>query len=261
MRRSLIAANWKMNGRKDGIGVLIQSILAHTEARSYDLVICPPSLYMSQVQQQLVGTSVVLGAQNVFTCDSGAFTGEISAAMLRDFVCPYVIVGHSERRELFAESDAQAAEKFSVVQAQGLIPIFCVGETLKQHEAGRTEAVILRQLDAVLSGKDVQVLRQAVVAYEPVWAIGTGLTARPEQAQQVHAMIRARVAELDKSVADGLRIIYGGSVKAENAASLFLEPDIDGVLVGGASLIADEFISICKSLQQQIPGLAKTGNE
>ena len=213
-----------------------------------DVVICPPSLYLEQAQKKLLGSNIQLGAQNIHAANSGAFTGEISALMLKDFDCAYVLVGHSERRELFGETDALVAQKFASAQAQGLIPILCVGESLEEREAGETDAVILRQLNAVIEANGIASFKQAVVAYEPIWAIGTGLTATGEQAQAVHHLIRNTLAGLDKKVAEGLRLLYGGSVKAANAKELFAQEDIDGALVGGASLVAQEFISICSSM-------------
>ena len=212
-------------------------------------IVCAPFTYLAQVQSVLSGSALAWGAQNVSNQANGAYTGEISTSMLQDFGCRYVIVGHSERRALYGEDDASVAAKFVAAQAAGLIPILCVGETLEEREASVTEAVIGRQLDAVLTVSGIEGMRYAVVAYEPVWAIGTGKTASPEQAQAVHAFIRARLAMLDKNVAASLVIQYGGSVKATNAAELFAQPDIDGGLIGGASLVADEFIAICRAAQ------------
>jgi len=214
-----------------------------------DCAVCVPFPYLAQAQQLLTGTAVSWGAQDVHQLDTGAYTGEVSAAMLRDFGCRYVLVGHSERRALYGESSSLVAEKFAAAQKAGLIPILCVGETLGQRESGVTEAVVAEQLDAVLVSLGAQSLRNAIVAYEPVWAIGTGKTASPEQAQAVHAFIRGRVASHDGQVAEGLCILYGGSVKAANAAQLFAMADIDGGLVGGASLVADEFLAICRAGQ------------
>lgn len=211
------------------------------------VAVCAPFPYLAQLQSELTGTSLAWGAQNVSEHPKGAFTGEVSTSMLKDFGCAYVIVGHSERRSLYGESDETVAKKFMAAQAAGLTPILCVGETLEEREGNITEQVVGRQLDAVINAAGVDSLAKAVVAYEPVWAIGTGKTATPEQAQAVHAYIRGRIAGLNKSVADGLVIQYGGSVKAANAAELFSQPDIDGGLIGGASLIADEFIAICKA--------------
>lgn len=212
-----------------------------------DIAVCAPFPYLAQLKQELSASSVKWGAQDVHQSEKGAFTGEVSASMLADFGCAYVLVGHSERRSIYGESSQLVAEKFVAAQRAGLIPILCVGETLEQRESGATEAVVAEQLDAVIALAGVQSLREAVLAYEPVWAIGTGKTASPEQAQAVHAFIRQRVAGLDAQVAEGLVILYGGSVKATNAAELFAMSDIDGGLIGGAALVADEFIAICRA--------------
>jgi len=212
-----------------------------------EAVVCVPFPYLAQAQAELSGSSIAWGAQNVSEEAKGAFTGEVSVSMLLDFGCTYVIVGHSERRSLYGESDALVARKYVAAQAAGLTPILCVGESLAERESGVTEAVVSRQLDAVIDAAGVASLVKAVIAYEPVWAIGTGKTASPEQAQAVHAFIRGRVAALDASVADQLVIQYGGSVKAANAAELMAQPDIDGGLIGGASLVADEFVAICRA--------------
>ncbi|OIR13931.1 triosephosphate isomerase [mine drainage metagenome] len=214
-----------------------------------DVAVCAPFPYLAQLQQELTGSPVKWGAQNVHQLEKGAFTGEVSAAMLADFGCTYVIVGHSERRNIYGESSRLVAEKFAAAQQAGLTPILCVGETLEQRESGATEAVVAEQLDAVIALVGAQALHKAVVAYEPVWAIGTGKTASPEQAQAVHAFIRQRVAGHDVQVAQGLVILYGGSVKAGNAPELFAKADIDGGLIGGAALIAEEFLGICRAGQ------------
>ena len=212
-----------------------------------EAVVCVPFPYLAQAQSVLAGSSVAWGAQNLSEQSKGAFTGEVSASMLLDFGCKYVIVGHSERRSLYGESDELVAKKYLAAQAAGLTPILCVGESLEERESGVTEAVVGRQLDAVITAAGVASLAKAVVAYEPVWAIGTGKTASPEQAQAVHAFIRGKIAALDSGVADQLLIQYGGSVKAANAAELMVQPDIDGGLIGGASLVADEFVAICRA--------------
>lgn len=212
-----------------------------------DAVVCVPFPYLAQVQAALAGSSVAWGAQNLSEQAKGAFTGEVSAAMLLDFGCTYVIVGHSERRSLYGESDALVANKYMAAQAAGLKPILCVGESLDERESGVTEAVVARQLDAVINAAGVASLANAVVAYEPVWAIGTGKTASPEQAQAVHAFIRHKIAALDVAIADQLVIQYGGSVKAANASELMAKPDIDGGLIGGASLVVEEFVAICRA--------------
>jgi len=217
------------------------------QIRNVDCAVCVPFPYLSQAQQMLFGSNVKWGAQNVHQLDKGAYTGEVSAAMLRDFGCGYVIVGHSERRAYYNESSRLVAEKFLAAQRAGITPILCVGETLEQRESGITEEVVAGQLDALIQLGGAQALRNAVVAYEPVWAIGTGKTATSAQAQAVHAFIRQRIAAQDGQIASALCILYGGSVKANNAAELFAMSDIDGGLIGGASLMADEFLAICRA--------------
>lgn len=226
---------------------LLKAVASGAANLSVDCAICVPFPYLYQAQQLLRNTSVVWGAQDVHQLEKGAFTGEVAASMLRDFGCRYVIVGHSERRSIYGENNQLVAEKFVAVQQSGLIPILCVGETLAQRESGETEAVVAEQIDIVIELAGVQALRNAVFAYEPVWAIGTGRTASPEQAQSVHHFIRQRMAKLDAKIAQELRILYGGSVKATNASELFGMPDIDGGLIGGASLVAEEFLGICKA--------------
>lgn len=245
MRKKLVAGNWKMHGSLADNAALLAAIkpaLAGIEA-----AVCVPFPYLAQVQAALSGSSIAWGAQTLSEQPKGAFTGEVSASMLLDFGCRYVIVGHSERRSLYGETDADVAKKYMAAQAAGLVPILCVGESLEERESGVTETVVARQLDAVIQAAGIASFAKAVVAYEPVWAIGTGKTATPEQAQAVHAFIRGKLATLDKTVAEGLTIQYGGSVKAANAAELMAQPDIDGGLIGGASLIADEFVAICKA--------------
>ena len=245
MRKKLVAGNWKMHGSLAENAALLGAI--KPALQGIEAAVCVPFPYLGQAQAALAGSSIAWGAQNLSEQTKGAFTGEVSAAMLVDFGCRYVIVGHSERRSLYGESDELVAKKYVAAQAAGLTPILCVGELLAEREAGVTEAVVARQLDAVIAVAGVASFARAVVAYEPVWAIGTGKTASPEQAQAVHAFIRGKIAGLSKAVADGLVIQYGGSVKAANAAELFSQPDIDGGLIGGASLLADEFIAICKA--------------
>jgi triosephosphate isomerase len=237
MRSRLVVGNWKMNGSRASNRALLDALL--TELRGVEGVacaVCVPFPYLAEVAGQLRGTSLAWGAQNVSEHAQGAFTGEVSAAMLREFDCRYAIVGHSERRQLYRETDAQAAAKFAAVAAAGMTPILCVGETLEEREAGRTEEVVARQLGAVA-------FAAGVLAYEPVWASGTGKTATPQQAQAVHAFLRKRVP------AD-TPILYGGSVKAQNAAELFGMPDIDGGLIGGASLVARDFLDIVKAAEK-----------
>ncbi len=247
MRRKLVAGNWKMHGSLAENEALLAGVLAGVAGAKTDVAVCVPFPFLAQVQAKLAGSPVAWGAQNLSQHGKGAFTGEVSAAMLRDFGCKYVIVGHSERRALYGETDELVAEKFEAAQAAGLVPILCVGETLGEREGGITQEVVARQLDAVIAKSGVAALADAVVAYEPVWAIGTGKTATPEQAQAVHAFIRGKIAALDPAVAEGLIIQYGGSMKASNAAELLAQPDIDGGLIGGASLVAEEFLAICKS--------------
>jgi triosephosphate isomerase len=245
MRKKLVAGNWKMHGSLAENAALLAAI--KPALAGIDAVVCVPFPYLAQTQALLAGSSIAWGAQNVSEQAKGAFTGEVSAAMLLDFGCKYVIVGHSERRSLYGESDELVASKYKAAQAAGLIPILCVGESLEERESGVTEAVVARQLDAVINATGVGSLSNAVVAYEPVWAIGTGKTASPEQAQAVHAFIRRKIAMLDAGVAERLVIQYGGSVKAANASELMAQPDIDGGLIGGASLVADDFVAICQA--------------
>jgi len=246
MRKPLVAGNWKMHGSRTENAALLESLLDRLPAEgAADVLVCPPFVYLHEAGRLLKGSDVRLGAQSLCAEALGAFTGEISGAMLRDVGCSHVLVGHSERRQLYGEHDALVARKFVAAQANGLTPVLCVGETLEEREGGRTNEVVARQLDAVLAVSGVAAFHDAVIAYEPVWAIGTGRNASPEQAQEVHAMIRARVAALDAKIAGAVRILYGGSVKASNARELFAMADIDGGLVGGASLKADEFAQIC----------------
>ena len=247
MRRKLVAGNWKMHGSLAENEALLAGVLAGMAGVKAGVAVCVPFPYLAQAQARLTGTAVAWGAQNLSQHSKGAYTGEVSVSMLKDFGCAYALVGHSERRALYGEDDALVAEKFAAVQSAGLTPILCVGETLAEREGGITEAVVARQLDAVISRCGVAALAKSVVAYEPVWAIGTGRTASPEQAQAVHAFIRGKIRGLDAAVAEGLVIQYGGSVKASNATELFGQPDIDGGLIGGASLNAVEFLAICKA--------------
>jgi triosephosphate isomerase (TIM) len=246
MRQPLVAGNWKMHGTRAENASLVAALLDLLQpGKRAEILVCPPFPYLLETGRLLKDSGVQLGAQSVCAETQGAFTGEVSAAMLRDVGCRYVLVGHSERRQLYGESDALVARKFVAAQAQRLVPVLCVGETLEDREGGRTLEVVSRQLEAVLAVSGVSVLGRAVIAYEPVWAIGTGRTASGAQAQEVHAMIRAKVASLDATIGGSVRILYGGSVKASNAQELFAMPDIDGGLVGGASLKADEFARIC----------------
>ena len=245
MRGILVAGNWKMNGSRAANEALVSGIIAgHPGVDGVELLVCPPFPYLAQVLDAVSGSEVAVGAQNVSEHESGAFTGETAPSMLRDLGCKYVIVGHSERRALYGESSEQVAAKFQAAQNAGLLPILCVGETLAEREAGDTESVVDEQLDAVLGVAGTGAFDAAVIAYEPVWAIGTGMTASPEQAQEVHAHIRARLAAADADAAAGVQILYGGSMKGENAAGLLGQADIDGGLIGGASLKAEDFLAI-----------------
>jgi triosephosphate isomerase len=244
MRRKLVAGNWKMHGARADNSALIEAILAAPKLESVDCVVCPPYVYLSDVARMLRGTAVRLGAQNVSAETHGAYTGEVSAAMLLDVGCQFVIVGHSERRALNHESDEDVARKFAAAHSRGLVPILCVGEQLAEREAGRCFDVVGRQLETVVALTGIASFGRAVVAYEPVWAIGTGRTASPAQAQEIHAFIRAQLAARDAKIAAGLQILYGGSVKAGNARELFTQKDVDGGLIGGASLKAEEFVNI-----------------
>lgn len=247
MRSKLVAGNWKMHGSLAANQALLARLVDAASGLRCACAVCVPYPYLAQAQAALSGSKVAWGGQNVSEHTQGAYTGEVSAAMLVEFGCRYVLVGHSERRALYAESDAVVAAKFAAALATGLTPILCVGETLGEREAGATGDVVIRQLDAVIGASGVAALSKAVVAYEPVWAIGTGKTATPQQAQDVHALIRGRVARGDASVAQGLQILYGGSVKPGNAQELFAMADIDGGLIGGASLVADDFLAICRA--------------
>lgn len=250
MRKKRVAGNWKMHGDVAENRMLLDALVAEFgQARDVGCIVCAPFPYLAQVQSVLSGSGLAWGAQNVSQYAKGAYTGEVSAHMLLDFGCSHVIVGHSERRALYGEIDAIVAAKFAAALSAGLTPILCVGETLEQRDAGVTEAVIGGQLDAVLAAAGIEGMGRAIIAYEPIWAIGTGKTASPAQAQAVHAFIRGKFAALDEDMAAALVIQYGGSVKAANAAELFAQPDIDGGLIGGASLVADEFIAICRAAQ------------
>jgi triosephosphate isomerase len=249
MRRPLVAGNWKMHGsRAEAAALLDELIQQQGGARATEVAVCPPYVYLQEAARRLKESDIALGAQNVCAETVGAFTGEVSATMLKDVGCRYVIVGHSERRALYHEDDKLVARKFVAAQSHKLTPILCVGETLEQRERGETEGVVVRQLDAVIAVAGVAAFADAVIAYEPVWAIGTGKNATPQQAQAVHAFIRGRISSRDAKIAAELRILYGGSVKAANAAELFEMPDVDGGLVGGASLRGDEFGRICAAI-------------
>jgi triosephosphate isomerase (TIM) len=245
-RFPLIAGNWKMNGALKESSALVAALKAGVaRARHAEMLVCPPYVYLGAVAEWLRGSSLSLGAQDVSArTGTGAFTGEVAGTMLRDVGCAYAIVGHSERRTLFGENDEIVAAKFNAAQAADLVPILCVGESLEDREGGRTEAVVTRQVEAVTAAAGVDAFAKAVIAYEPIWAIGTGRTATPEQAQEVHALIRRLIAAQDATIAAKLRILYGGSVKGGNARELLAQEDIDGGLVGGASLDAQDFLTI-----------------
>lgn len=243
MRTTLIAGNWKMNGTLESVVQLVEGIKAGNTG-SAQLAVCPPAIFLMKVGAMLEGSSISLGAQNVCDHASGAYTGEISAEMLKEAGCRYTIVGHSERRALYNEPDEQAAARCAMAVQAGLTPILCVGETLVEREQGVTETVVSRQLDAVIESQGVAILASSVIAYEPVWAIGTGHVATPEQAQAVHAFIRGKIAALDAAVADKVQILYGGSMNPGNASELLSQVDIDGGLIGGASLKAADFLAI-----------------
>jgi triosephosphate isomerase len=247
MRRKLVAGNWKMHGSLAGNRDLLQSLVQSLgKGGKADCAVCVPYPYLAQTQELLKGTAIAWGAQNLSEHVQGAYTGEVSAAMLNEFGCRYVLVGHSERRSLYGEGNEVVAQKFVAAVKAGLTPILCLGETLEQREGGVTENVVATQLDVVIQAAGLSAFSSAVIAYEPVWAIGTGRTATPEQAQEVHAFIRGRLAHHgDAALAQKTCILYGGSVKAQNAAELFAMADIDGGLIGGASLVAKDFLAIC----------------
>lgn len=248
-RTPLVAGNWKMHGSRAESVMLLKNILnGVSDGVVCDLAVFPPSIYIPQSAEILKESNILFGAQNLSPESKGAYTGEISAAMLIDFGCKSVLVGHSERRQLFGESDEIVAKKYMAAADAGLMPILCVGETLAQRDAGETQAVVSAQINAVIKLQNgVKALYNGVVAYEPIWAIGSGKTASPEQAQEVHAAIRSQIAEADSQLAEQLRILYGGSVNRDNAAALFSMPDIDGGLIGGASLDAEHFLDIARS--------------
>lgn len=247
MRRKIVAGNWKLHGSRAFADALVSGIAAAIPA-GVELVLLPPCPYLGELTERFADSGLAFGAQDVSCHDKGAYTGEVSAAMLADVGARYVLVGHSERRQYHAESSELVAKKFVAAQAAGLTPILCVGESLEQREAGQTEAVIAAQLRPVLELAGVGAFASAIVAYEPVWAIGTGRTASPEQAQAVHAYIRSQIAAQDAKIADSLPLLYGGSAKPDNAASLFAQADMDGGLIGGAALAAADFLAIAKAM-------------
>ena len=248
MRRALVAGNWKMHGSRDMAAALVADVAAALPAGA-DVAVLPPFPYIAALIGRHAGGRLAFGAQDLSEHAQGAYTGEVSGAMLKDIGCTFVLAGHSERRQYHAESDDLVARKFVAAQAVGLTPILCIGETLEERDAGATERVIARQLDAVVARAGIGAFAAAVVAYEPVWAIGTGRTASPDQAGAVHRFIRDKLAGLDGTIAGSLRILYGGSVKPSNAAELFGQPDVDGGLIGGASLVAGDFLAICHAAE------------
>ena len=248
MRQPLVAGNWKMNGSRASIAELLGGLKAGIGGvEAAEVAVCAPAVYLPDTQALLDGTPIAWGGQDVSVHASGAYTGEIAGSMLADFGCRFVIIGHSERRAYHGETDEVVAQKFAAARAAGLVPILCVGETLEEREQGVTEQVVGRQIDAVVAHCGIEMVGEGVVAYEPVWAIGTGKTASKEQAQEVHAFIRGRLAAGDQAVAEGMRILYGGSMNPKNAAELMAQPDIDGGLIGGASLKADDFLAVCSA--------------
>jgi len=244
MRRKLVAGNWKMHATRASAAQLVQAIVDGRRADA-DIAVFPPFVYLAELLREFGGATIGIGAQDVSEHAQGAYTGEVAASMLKDIGVTHVLVGHSERRQYHAESNFQVAAKFAQVQSVDLIPVLCVGETLEQRDAGTTEAIIAAQIDAVVERSGIGALAASVLAYEPVWAIGTGRTATPAQAQAVHAFIRGKLARLDATIASSLRVLYGGSLKPANAAELFAQADVDGGLIGGASLVAEDFLAIC----------------
>lgn len=248
MRRSLVVGNWKMNGTLSSAKSLAEGIIAGLGSNNADIAACVPYVYIPAIADVVSGTSLGLGSQNIADKASGAYTGEISATMLKEFNCQYALVGHSERRSYYGDTNESVAARFAQAQTQKITPILCVGETLEQREQEQTFAVIDEQLDAVINLVGINAFNAAVIAYEPVWAIGTGKTASDEQAQEVHHYIRQYIAAKDQDIADKIQILYGGSAKPENAKGLFAMPDIDGGLIGGASLDAESFLKIYQSI-------------
>ena len=247
MRSSLIAGNWKMNGNLQSVVELVDGIKAG-DAGKAELAVFPPAVFLMKVGGLLADSEIALGAQNVCDQEAGAFTGEVAAAMLKECGCRYALAGHSERRSLYLETDQLVAARCAMAVASGITPILCVGETLQEREQGITEDVVARQIDAVIELIGIDGITRAIIAYEPVWAIGTGKVATPDQAQDVHAFIRGKLAQLDVGVAEQVKILYGGSMNPSNAAELLSQPDIDGGLIGGASLKADDFLAIAQAV-------------
>ena len=247
MRKTIVAGNWKMNASKESVNSLIEGILSGMSGVSSEVIVCAPFPYLSQVETLISNSNLMLGAQNLNVNTKGAFTGEVSADMIKDFGAQYVIVGHSERRNLYGESSTVVAEKTKAALDAGLIPLLCVGESLEERDSGNTEVVVEEQLLAVINLLGIEAFEGIIIAYEPVWAIGTGLTASPEQAQAVHLFIRGLLADSSESIAQKTPILYGGSMNAGNAADLISCSDIDGGLIGGAALKAEDFLQICKA--------------
>lgn len=251
MRKPLVAGNWKMNGAYQANQILLESLVSGVEKREnnrVEVAVFPPALYISQVANALKESGISWGLQNIFFENSGAYTGENSPGMAKDMQCAYALVGHSERRSLFNETDEQVAKKVAALISTGIIPVLCMGETLEQREAGKTLSVVEQQIRAVLDTLPDVAALDIVIAYEPVWAIGTGRTATPEQAQEVHSFIRSLLKDYNDVLSEKTRILYGGSVNGKNAQAIFSQADIDGGLVGGASLKAAEFITICEAV-------------
>jgi len=248
MRQSLIMGNWKMNGSRQEGQALAQALVEGLGSVAQEVAVCVPFVYLSDIRAVLASSSIALGAQNVADQAVGAYTGEVSAAMLAECGCKYALVGHSERRSYYGDTDQSVAQRFIQAQKQGIVPVLCIGETLQEREENRTFQVVDAQLDAVIEAAGIEAFTNAVIAYEPVWAIGTGKTATDDQAQEVHQYIRQQIAARSQAIADKVQILYGGSVKPDNAKALFAMPDIDGGLVGGASLDAKGFLQICHSV-------------
>ena len=247
MRKTIVAGNWKMNASKESVNTLIEGILSGMNEASSEVIVCAPFPYLSQVESLIQGSSLMLGAQNLNVNSAGAYTGEVSADMIKDFGAQHVIVGHSERRSLYGETNTIVAEKTKAAIDAGLTPLLCVGESLEDRESGNTEAIVEEQINTVIDLIGIESFDQVIIAYEPVWAIGTGLTATPEQAQAVHLFIRNLLADSSEKIAQRTPILYGGSMNAGNAADLISCSDIDGGLIGGAALKAEDFLQICKA--------------
>ncbi|HIF47002.1 triose-phosphate isomerase [Candidatus Thioglobus sp.] len=247
MRQVIVAGNWKMNASKETVNTLVMGILSGMSEVEAKVIVCAPSPYMSQVEALITHSQLNLGAQDLNVNASGAFTGEVSADMIKDFGAQYVVVGHSERRSMYGETDQVVADKVRVALENNLTPLFCIGETLEEREAGNMESVVTRQIQAVIDLSGIDSFKNIIIAYEPVWAIGTGVTATPQQAQDAHAFIRSMLAQNNADIAQSTPILYGGSMNPGNAVELISCEDIDGGLIGGASLKAEDFLQICKA--------------